>query len=195
VGEPASAGWRTIDDLAGLVGAYCWVEHRIFEVTGSWASEPARLDMGLDELRVWCAASGRRHGALAGRWAERLPVRAGVDRVALVEAPARPVGLADSLGELAATKDLVAGVGALVATVLPWLDGIYAAHLDAASPVSEASVIETLVEARRGCQAEIKGGQSLLARLPGMGTPPLHLGKTFERSFADQGVFPAVRPS
>ena len=27
------ADWRTIDELAALVGAYCWVEHRIFELT------------------------------------------------------------------------------------------------------------------------------------------------------------------
>ena len=28
-----------IDELAGLVGAYCWVENRIFEVSGAWATD------------------------------------------------------------------------------------------------------------------------------------------------------------
>jgi len=42
-------GWRTIDELGALVGAYCWLEHRIFEVTGAWATGP--IDEGA-ELRV-----------------------------------------------------------------------------------------------------------------------------------------------
>ena len=80
--------WRTIDELAALVGAYCWIEHRIFEVTGAWATGSRPADDDVAELRVWAAATSRRHGTLAGRWAERLPVRAGVDAAALVEAPA-----------------------------------------------------------------------------------------------------------
>ena len=78
--------WRGIDELARLVGAYGWVEHRIFQLTGVWASAPSE---GADaapgpELRVWCAAVSRHHGEVAGRWAERLPVRAGIDPAALV---------------------------------------------------------------------------------------------------------------
>ena len=49
---------------------------------------------------VWCAGVSRRHGLLAARWAERLPVRAGVDAAALVTAPAGP--LAEALDALAA---------------------------------------------------------------------------------------------
>ena len=188
--------WRTIDELAGLVGAYCWVEHRLFEVTGAWASEPgsgeARVDAADGELRVWCAAAAQRHGALGERWAARLPVRAGVDPAALVAAPA---GLDGALDELAATKELAAGVRALVETVLPWIAGAYGSHLAAASPVSEASVMEVLVEAGRETRAETGGGRSLLERLEAAGTPARHLGTTFERAFADRAVFPAVRPA
>lgn len=188
--------WRTIDDLAGLVGAYCWVEHRLFEVTGVWASVPEAGGSSPDAtdggLRVWCAATAQRHGALAGRWAERLPVRAGVDAAALVAAPA---GLAEALDELGATKELATGVATLVETVLPWVRGVYGSHLAAASPVSEASVMEVLVEARRGGRAEIRGGRSLLEQLEGAGPPARHLGTTFERAFADRVVFPGVRPA
>jgi hypothetical protein len=194
VGDPVA--WRTIDELAGLVGAYCWVEHRLFEVAGAWASAPvvgeASTDAAEGELRVWCAAAAQRHGALAGRWAQRLPVRAGVDPAELV---GPPVGLGPALDELAATRELASGVGALVETVLPWVGGAYGSHLAIASPVSEASVMEVLVDARREGRAEIRGGRALLGRLEGAGTPPRHLGTTFERAFADRVVLPAVRPA
>ena len=189
------APWRSIDDLAALVGAYCWLEHRLFELTGRWATEPA--DRGGTEAipaegRVWCAASSRRHGALAGRWAEHLPVRAGVDVTALVMAPEGP--LAPALEELG-TNWAIGGFCLLVQSVLPWLDGVYAAHLDQASPVSEAPVVEVLVEARRAAAVEIRGGQSLLQGLPAAVQPSRHARTAFERAFAGSGIFPAVRPS
>jgi hypothetical protein len=187
-------GWRTIDELAALVGAYCWLEHRIFEVTGAWATAPGPVDGDVAELRVWSASASRRHGALAGRWVERLPVRAGVEPAALVTAPEGPQGLPEAFEELAATKELRVGVAALVETVLPWVGGVYGSHLAVATPVSEASVIEVLVEARRDGSEEIQGGLSLLRRLPEPGKPSCHLGEEFKRAFAPKGVSPAVRP-
>ncbi len=96
----ATRAWRGIDELAGLVGAYCWVENRIFEISGAWASRASHdaAEVLDPALRVWCAGVSARHGALALRWTERLPVRAGVDPRALVTAPAGP---------LAGTMDLV----------------------------------------------------------------------------------------
>jgi hypothetical protein len=189
------ASWRSIDDLAALVGAYCWLEHRLFELIGRWATEPGGRggsEASLAECRVWCAASSRRHGALAGRWAEHLPVRAGVDPGALVSAPGGP--LAPALGELA-VLEAVEGFDLLVRTVLPWLGGVYSAHLGRASPVSEAPVMEVLVEARRAAAREIRGGQSLLERLSAAVQPSRHVRREFERSLAAAGIFPAVRPS
>ena len=119
-----------IDELAELVGAYCWVEHRIFELTGCLGDRAGgrRGTAAAAELRVWCAAASRRHGALAGRWAERLPVRAGVDPAELVRAPAGPLaGALERPGGRARRRS--GRVGALVETVLPWLGGVYGAHL------------------------------------------------------------------
>jgi hypothetical protein len=144
------------------------------------------------ECRVWCAASSRRHGSLAGRWAEHLPVRAGVDAAALVIAPDGP--LAPALEELAATK-AVGGFGLLAETVLPWLGGVYDSHLGRASPVSEAPVREVLVEARHAAVGEIRGGQSLLQRLPAAVQPSRHVRTAFERAFVGSGILPAVRSS
>jgi hypothetical protein len=186
--------WRTIDELAALVGAYCWFEHRIFEVSGAWATGPGGDDEDVAELRVWSAAISRRHGALAGRWAERLPVRAGVESAALVRAPAEPEELAEAFEELGATKALISGVSVLVETVLPWVGGIYGSHLADAAPVSEASVMEVLVEGRRNAMAEIQGGRTLLRRLPDARKPSRHLSEVFKRAFNPKRVTPAVRP-
>jgi hypothetical protein len=197
VAEPGGGGeaaWRTIDELAGLVGVYCWVEQRIFEVTGVWATRAEAMGEGVAELRVWSAATSRRHGALAGRWAERLPVRAGVEPSELVTAPKEPEGLAEALEELAATKELALGVCALTETVLPWVGGVYGSHLAIATPVSEASVIEVLVEARRDGLAEMEGGRALLGRLAEGGQPSGHMGEAFKRAFVPKTVSPAVRP-
>ena len=189
--EGGTRHWRGIDELAGLVGAYCWVESRIFELSGAWAcDEGAGLEPA---LRVWCAGVSRRHGALAARWAEQLPVRAGVDRAALVTAPAGP--LAGALGAMAATPDAGVGVGTLVQTALPRLRAVYTQHRRTASAVSEGSVLEVLTAALQDLSAEIGGGRNLLRGSPGGLQRDAALGPDVERAFAETSVFPAVLPS
>jgi hypothetical protein len=116
---PRPAVWRGIESLGETVGAYCWLERRVFELTGNWATGnwatgnwatgnlatgnlatgPA-ADGFPAELRVFFAAVSRRHGSLAERWAARLPARAGVDPSALVvEPPGLPQEVAASLSE------------------------------------------------------------------------------------------------
>jgi hypothetical protein len=208
VGPEVDAGtraWRGIDELAGLVGVYCWVESRIFEVTGTWATEAGPDPDGEDPdrgdpdgrldpaLRVWCAGVSRRHGLLAARWAERLPVRAGVDRAALVTAPAGP--LAGALGAMAATPDARVGVETLVQAALPRLRAIYGLHRRTASPVSEGSVLEVLAAAQQDLTAEISTGRALLQGGPEGLTRDAVLGSDIERAFAETSVFPAVPAS
>jgi hypothetical protein len=143
--------------------------------------------------RVWCAGVSRRHGLLAARWAERLPVRAGVDRSALVAAPSGP--LAGTLNALAAASDVQAGVAALVESFLPRLQGVYGAHRQTASAVSEASVVEVLSGAHRDLAAEISGGRALLEASPPEPTSEAALGHRIERAFDETDVFPAVHAS
>jgi len=194
-----AAGWRGIDELAALVGAYCWTEQHIFAVSGLWAARSGEVEgdgaanAAGSEVRVWCAAASRRHGELATLWADRLPVRAGVDACALVTAPPGP--LADAFAELVAEPLTLAGAAALVEGLLPALDAVYGTHLESASPVSEAPVLEVLTGARRAVAAEIRGGRALIDALPEGLTQRGHLGQKFERAFAETGVFPAVRPS
>jgi hypothetical protein len=191
----SSGSWRGIDELASLVGAYAWVEHRIFQLTGAWASAPDG-DAGTapgPALRVWCAAASRLHGELAGRWAARLPVRAGVDPTALVAAPAGP--LAGALDALAAEPDVRAAVAAMVRTVLPRLDVAYLAHLASATPVCEAPAMDVLAAAHRLLRVEIQDGRPLTEGSASVLHRGGELGDAYERAFEETRVFPAVRPS
>jgi hypothetical protein len=191
-----TGSWRGIDELAALVGAYSWVENRIFEVSGVWATAPGRADGAAlaPALRVWCAGVSRRHGELAVRWAERLPLRAHVDGGALlVTAPTGP--LAGALDALAAGPDARVGVATLVGSVLPGVQGVYGAHLRTASSVSEAPVLEVLAGAHRELADEIRRGDALLEASADRLTRDAALGAEFERAFSETGVFPAEHTS
>ncbi len=189
--DEGGGGWRGVDALAALVGHYGWLEWRIFELTGAWAVLPD----GDAELRVWAAAAARRHGDLAIRWAERLPLRAGVDAGALVRSPSAAVASAfERLGGL----DAGAGTAVLVSTVLPWLAEVYGAHLATASPVCEAPVAEVLVAARRNAVGEVRSARSIV-RNPGDGSERAvqvrELVTVFGQVCDISRVFPAVRAS
>ena len=193
VGDPVA--WRTIDELAGLVGAYCWVEHRLFEVAGAWASEPRVGETGTDaadgELRVWCAAAAQRHAALAGRWAERLPVRAGVDPAALV---APPVGLAERSTSWRPRGSWRPASAPWSRPSSPGSAGPMGPTWPFASPVSEASVMEVLEDARREGRAEIRGGRALLGRLEGAGPPRSSPGDNVPTGVCRPGRFACCTP-
>jgi hypothetical protein len=197
VGEAdvATGWWRGIDELAGLVGAYSWVENRVFQLSGAWATAPGHAgEPGLEpSLRVWCAEVSRRHGELAVRWAERLPFRADVDRATLVGPPAGP--LAGVLEALAAGPDTRVAVAALAGTVLPRLRGVYGAHLLASTQASEGPVLEVLTGALRDLSGEIRRGGLLLEGAANGLTRDAALGATIERAFDEIDVFPAVYAS
>jgi hypothetical protein len=179
--------WRGIEALGEAVGGYCWLERRVFELTGSWATT-AGGDALPAEMRVFFAAASRRHGSLAERWAARLPVRAGVAPSALVvEPPGLPPKVAASLAGTVTPETVTPGtvspgtgraraasgaggrLGVLVQILLPWLSQEYGAHLAVASPVCEAPVMEVLVEARRAAGWEMEGGRRILERLDATG--------------------------
>ena len=189
----ATKSWRAIDELAELVGVYCWVESRIFEICGAWASGPATGDDSDPALRVWCAGVSRRHGLLAARWYERLPVRAGVDAIALVTPPTG--ALADALDALGTGARLPTGVAAMVEAVLPRLQGVYAAHWNTAMPVSEAPVLEVLAAAQRAVAGEVGVGRALVEGTGEDLTRDAALVAELERAFAATSVFPAVHTS
>jgi len=157
--------FRTIGALAERCGHYCWIENRLFALTGLWASTPgapgARAAIEA-EIRVVASEMSSWHGFVAGQWRERLPVRAGVDADALVVPPPGPLGPALDL--LEAEADLTGAFCGLVEEILPALLAAYDEHLAHASPVSEAPVCALLGLVRPRIELEIERGRELLLR-------------------------------
>jgi hypothetical protein len=195
---PVSEGstFRTIGELATRCGHYCWVESRLFALTGSRASDPEGDERaGMDpETRVLLREMSFRHGLLATQWRERLPVRSGVDADSLIVAPP---------GSAAAVLDLLAGEPALLLVLkgltgqfLPGLLDAYEHDLAQASPVGEAPV-RALLEAAVGAgRREIHDVGRALRRLSstaGRRAEAGDLDDRFKQVLGDAaGVFPAA---
>jgi hypothetical protein len=171
--------FRSVGELAQLCGHYCWVERRIFEVTGSRASLPGPGDpetgdpetgdpeTGDPEIRVVLSQMSARHGFLAAQWRERLPVRAGVDPEALIVPPPGPAG--EVLGLIESEPRLVLVLEGLATQFLPWLLDRYDRHLAQASPVSEAPVRAVLEWAALSTGRELRVAGLLLQGLGSAG--------------------------
>ncbi len=101
-----------------------------------------------------------RHGGFAALWRDRLPVRAGVDPAALVHPAGQ--GFATGFGYLGEADDLVLAASGLLDVVVPMLSATYAEHLDEASPVAEAPVIDVLRQIRWSVERELASGAALL---------------------------------
>ena len=63
-----------LDDTAALVGEYRWIEHSLYRLLGEWV-----VDMPIAAVQVHLDALSMRHAWHAELWAERLPVRTGID--------------------------------------------------------------------------------------------------------------------
>ena len=193
--DVAPRAWRGIDELAELIGAYCWVENRIFELSGAWATGASASPGGglPPALRVWCAGLSRRHGLLAARWAERLPVRAGVDRAALVAAPPGPWPGRSTRWPPHPTPGSAWRRWSRPCS--PACRPSTSVHGQTATPVSEGSVLEVLAGAHRDLAAEISGGRALLEGSADGLTRDAALGRSGRTGVCRNHVFPAVHAS
>jgi len=161
-GEDGRAALR-LHEAAARYGAYCWVERRLFELTGAWAAAP-----GLpDEAQVFCFEVSNQHAWHADLWEARLPVLAGVDRECLT----RPLGptveplLARLAPERADGTDEGAGRRFLVGlarVVLPLLLVSYRGLGRRLAPVADAPAIRALTLVLRDEEEELAAAQSIV---------------------------------
>ena len=157
--EPSSG--LDLHKAAGLVGAYCAIERRMFEVTGAMATEE-----GLPpEIRLFADAMSSQHAWHAELWADRLPVTAALDPAALVTLPP-PVG--EILAVVADRRQLEGLVG-LFRVVLPRLIVSYSRHASHALPATDGPTVRALTLVIRDEKDELLGGESLVERV--LGTP------------------------
>ena len=158
------AGGLAGDRRAGRAGrAYCWLEQRLFAITGDWASGPGS---GPGERPGRAAPDGRSAGGVvtpagvAGRrtgWSARLAAPRLLARGSTAAGAGRgrrrragdgaqrtiwPVR-SQRCGE---ADDAVVGVGVVAEAVLPWLAGVYLAHLRDGVAGQRGPVLEVLVE-------------------------------------------------
>jgi hypothetical protein len=205
--------FRTIDELALRCGHYCWLENRLFGLTGRWASDPGpgsetagrAVDPTVAEVRVLLSEMSSWHGFLAGQWRDRLPVRAGVDAGALVVAP--PGGVAEALDLLETVPSFALRLGGLVDPVLTGLLAAYDDEAGRASPVSERPVLGLLELARgqgrtelatasaRADRAAIRHPEADAAAGPGSVDLSELRARLQRRLGAGRGIFPAARAS
>ncbi len=168
--------FRSIGELAERCGHYCWLEHRLFIVTGMWATAPPASGIEA-EIRVLCSEMSSWHGFVAAQWKARLPVRAGVNAETLIVPSPGP--LSQALERL--EGDLLKGDagfggaegtprterarhawGQMVEHILPALLEAYDEDFARASPVAEAPVRALLGLIRPRVHLEIARGRMLL---------------------------------
>ena len=139
--EPSSTpGPLPLEASARLVGHYCWIEMRAFEILGAWTAsvpEPA--------VKGTLATHSRQHGWHAELWHDLLPVigESGVD--AFVAPPGR--ALAAFVEAVAAPDAPELTIEKLVGAyrvLVPRLVGAYRHHLDLTSPISDGPTIRAL---------------------------------------------------
>jgi hypothetical protein len=159
-GGPALDGEATgrfalpLEATGPLVGAYCWVERRLFEVVGGWVPSET-----VPQARVLYDVLSRQHGWHAELWEDRLPVLDSVDPDALTRPPSSavdrllitmsggPAGAGpgqhsgSSMAQGGGTLLRLVGLGRVV---LPRLIVGYLGHLQRCAPVADATLARAL---------------------------------------------------
>jgi len=156
--RPAAGPALAFEEHARVVGAYQWVERRLFEILGAWVrSEP------VVEARLLFDVHSAHHGWHAELWAQRLPVLDGLDPATLTLPPSVEVDrllVAVAGGPPAAGP---AGGGTLLRlvglarVVLPRLVAGYGLHLRRATLTTDGPVARAL---RLVVQDEIEAWQA-----------------------------------
>jgi hypothetical protein len=121
-------------DLAttgGLLARYQWVETRLFEVMGGWVATVPDLD-----VKVCFGAHCYHHAWHADLWQQRRP---NVATTAAAENDLAP--FVEALSTPTDTLERLVGV---FRVLLPHKIGAYTAHLQLASPISDAPTIRSL---------------------------------------------------
>ena len=158
-----------LDATAPLVGGYRWIESALHATLGGWV-----VDVPLAGVQVHLDAQSMRHAWHAELFADRLPVRAGVDPDALtVPPPAAGALLAalDGTGPTDAEDGSGARPGALprlaglYRVVLPRLVTTYTRHLAVVATVADAPLRRALRLVLRDEVEDWLAGERLVQRL------------------------------
>jgi hypothetical protein len=143
-GRPApGAASLPLDVTAALVGEYRWVETTLWSTLGAWV-----VDLPLPGIQLHVDAQSMRHAWHAELFAERLPVRAGVDPDALTVPSPATAALVAALdgrdGDDGARPAALPRLAGLYRVVLPRLVTTYTRHLRVTASVADAPLRRAL---------------------------------------------------
>lgn len=176
-------------DSAALVGEYRWIEDALYRMLGQWV-----VDMPLAAVKVHLDAQSMRHAWHADLWADRLPVRDGVDPDTLtVPSPPSALLVATLAGAAARPGDVrpdsvppgtetgpdlelpggeefdhpgaLPRLAGLYRVALPRLVTSYERHLQAVVPVTDAPVARALRLVLNDEIEDWRAGERLVQRL------------------------------
>jgi hypothetical protein len=166
------------DLTAALVGEYRWIETTLFATLGGWVT-----DMPVAGVQVHLDAQSMRHAWHAELFADRLPLRAGVDPDALTRPSAAAATLFAALDgidvpdegpgstwppadqERAPRPGALPRLAGLYRVVLPRLVTTYTRHLRVVAPVADAPLARALRLVLRDGVEDWLAGERLVQRL------------------------------
>ena len=175
---PAAESSLPWDVTAALVGEYRWIETTLFAMLGAWVTE-----MPVAGVQVHLDAQSLRHAWHAELFADRLPVRGGVDPDALTRPSAASAALfaaldgievpAEGPGSTWPPADRVRAprpgalprLAGLYRVVLPRLVTSYTRHLRVVAPVADAPLARALRLVLRDGVEDWMAGERLVQRL------------------------------
>ncbi len=131
---------RSLHDMAELLGSRVWLERRLFELLGSWASAGS-----VGEVQLHLADASRRHSWHAQVWFDRLPELSSLDVDALVVPPAGAIAevleLLDAVGsEHDPATASIARLDGYHRSLLPRMIVAYRSTLEVLGTAADASV-------------------------------------------------------
>jgi hypothetical protein len=176
-----------LKQAAELVGAYCAIERRLFELTGSWATQSG-VDPG---TQVYLDSLSSQHAWHAELWADRLPVVSGIDAPALVVLPSPLEEVFDLIGA-GSQLEMMAG---LFRVLIPRLITSYMHHQGVASAASEPPTLRAIQLVLRDELDALVSGETLVLGLLGSPAAVLEAGESvirLESELVKAGVFPGL---
>ncbi len=131
---------RSLLEMADLLGGRVWLERRLFEALGRWATDAAADESG-GAAALHLAGASRRHGWHAQVWFDRMPELSGFDVEARV-VPSDPglVELFDLLDGSDPASATVVRLDAYGRVLLPRMIVAYRATLGRLGAAADASV-------------------------------------------------------
>lgn len=187
--QTPAPGGLDLHASGAMLGAYCAIEHRLFETTGSMAAEEAYPP----EIQLYLDAVSHQHAWHAELWADRLPRTAAIDAEALVVLPAPVEEVFGGLGSLGPLERLAG----LFRVLLPRLVVSYSRHASQTSAAADAPVARALHLVVRDETDELVAGESLVQRVLGTPEAVRAAGATvvdLEGRLALGGIVPGIVP-